>query len=59
MKVARHCPRCRAHRYHFVNIKTRRVHCAECGHEWRTRWKEDEREDIDAATAEEKRREAL
>lgn len=39
-KVDRHCPRCGAHRYHFLRItegKKPRASCAECSHSWTCR----------------------
>jgi DNA-directed RNA polymerase subunit M/transcription elongation factor TFIIS len=40
-RVDRHCPRCRAHRYHWAKwqaeLKLWFCRCAECGHKWKTR----------------------
>lgn len=43
-KVERHCPRCRAHRYHFSTVNNRKmlICCAECGHQWRGRYRRTE-----------------
>ena len=59
MKIDRRCPHCHKRLYHFVNLRTKRVHCSDCGHDWTTRWNDVEREDVTAAITEEKRREAL
>lgn len=46
VKVVRHCPRCRAHAYHWGNVHVirHRIACASCGHEWNGRIRKDEME---------------
>ena len=36
-KIDRHCPRCRAHRYHWYRPAKETATCAECGHDWHPR----------------------
>lgn len=42
IRVERRCPRCRVHRYHWVDLASKRITCAECGNRWKDRVRQDD-----------------